>query len=249
MAVTIGTTEFSNLTAQPFGYEAAETNRGLTARQWTITGLLTPSEWISLTNTYNAWRNTRITEPDSVESGSVGTTIALTATGPGDETWTAVPCWFADPPSGEQAGGWLRVSVRLVHAADKLEVLTRQAEDSGASDSELPDLGTITIGTGTLQLNKPIESFNTGPTLALTPGGVHTISGPLVLEEQQNIEGRGLLADWQAILAWYAATVVVRPTTGAWFPVSIPTATVESRLVEGARINEYTVSLVRARVI
>jgi hypothetical protein len=250
MAVTIGATTFSNLTAQPFGYDSADTNKGYTAREWNVSGLVTPAEWISLTNGYNTWRNARINEPDSVEANSVGSTVNLTLLGAGSQQWTSVACWYADPPSATQSGSWLLVNIRLVHAAEKLQVLIKQKDEGEAeSEEELPDLGTITINGGTLKLTKPIDSFAQGPSLELTAGGVHFVSGPLVAEKLQDIEGTGLVGDWNAIRAWYEATIKAVPARGSWFPISVPSASVEKKLVGGVRIDQYTVSLVRAMVL
>lgn len=241
MSVTIGTATFSRLTAQPFGYDAANTERGLTARRWLVTGLMTPTEWLALTDVYNTWRDLRILEEDSATSGVVGSTVALTATGAGNESWTSVPCWFSTPPSAEQAGIWLRASVEVVDAAQKLQVLLQQEDGSATNDR--PDFGTITINGATLTLLKPIESYGSGPAIELTPGGVHYVTGPLVVYRIQDIEGLGTETDWGLIRAWYEAQIVAVPAIDSWFPISIPTASAERKIVDGNPVDEWTISL------
>jgi len=112
MTITIGGFTCQTLTAQPFGYEG-EARTGLTARTFQISGLLTPAQWQSLVSVYNTWRDTRITDADTLSSASVGTTVALTINANGLSV-TALACWFADAPSGEQAGAYINASLTLV---------------------------------------------------------------------------------------------------------------------------------------
>jgi hypothetical protein len=244
MAVTIGTASFPRLTAQPFGYLASNTTKGQTARRWVISGLLTPTEWIALTGVYNTWRNTRIDDPDSVSSNTVGTTIALTANGPANQTWTNVPCWFSDAPSGDQAGAWISASVELVHAAEQLAVLLKQQQDTATVDPEdLPNFGTYTLGGVTLTLTKPVESYGATPAMELTAGGTHYITGPLTPYLVHDISGTTTKAGWDGIRAWYEAEIQTYPSAGEWFPISFPTASAERKIVGGVATDVWTVSI------
>ena len=145
MAITIGGASFPNLTAQPFGYDETDTRAGKTARKWLVTGLLQPSEWLSLLSVYDTWRNTRINNEPTKTSGVVGHTVAFSGKGPSTQTWTNVACWFIGAPEAEQNGKYLAVSVELVDANQSLAVILKAKEEEESED--LPDLGGVTIGT------------------------------------------------------------------------------------------------------
>ena len=72
MSITIGAATFSRLTAQPYGYEETDTKSGQTARRWTVSGLMTPAEWLALLNVYDTWRNLKILEDPVTVTGVVG---------------------------------------------------------------------------------------------------------------------------------------------------------------------------------
>lgn len=250
MSVTIGAFEFPTLTAQPFGYEEGDTRLGLTARKWSIQGLLTPLEWLDLLTEYDTWRDLRIQDEPTEVSGVVGTTISLTGTGPGGQVWTAIPCWFVTAPQAEQSGAYLAVSVELVDAAQALEVLLRQKEkEEDATAEDLPDLGTVTLGAAVLKLLKPMETYAQGPQLELTASGVHYISGPLVVQSIRDIEGTTDPAGWAAVLAWYESQIVTTPAASAWFPISAPSASAESKIIDGVKTVQYTVSIQLGKVL
>lgn len=248
MSVTIGSSLFSNLTAQPFGYDESNTRQGLTARRWLITGLLTPNEWLALLAEYDTWRDLRIQDEDSKAANDVGTTISFTATGPGGQSWSNIACWFSSAPSAEQSGYYLNATVELIDANQALEVLLRE-DELADEESDAPTFGLITLGTTTLTLLKPKESYGEGPTVELTAGGVHFISGPNVVYKIRDIEGRTDAAGWAGILDWYEAEIVSSPSTNDWFPVSIPTVTTSNKIVDGVKTVEYVVSIQLGRII
>ena len=162
MSVTIGSFTCSALTAQPYGYAETDTQAGLTARKWILSGLLTKTQWTSLLTVYNSWRNTRINDEDTLKSRAVGTTVNVSATA-NDITVTSVPCWFLSAPSGEQAGAYINAQAEVVDAAEALTVLLAQEEKGVEREQALrPDLGTLTIGTTTLTLLKPKETYEIG---------------------------------------------------------------------------------------
>lgn len=127
MTVTIGSFTCNLLTVQPFGYEG-EARTGLTARTFQISGLLTAAQWQDLLSEYDAWRDTRINDQDTLLSESVGTTINLTTTPANGISVTSLPCWFVEPPSGDQTGTYVSANVLLVDAAEALEVILRERE-------------------------------------------------------------------------------------------------------------------------
>lgn len=246
VGLTIGTAAFPTLTAQPFGYEESSTREGRTARQWTITGLLTPSEWLTLVNVYQAWRDLRIEDEDTLTSGVVGTTINLSGKGPGGQTWTNVPCWFTSAPAAEQSGKYLSVSLTLVDANEALEVLLKEQE---VEDEDLPDFGTITLGTTTLTLKKPVDTYAQGPQAELTASGVHYITGPLVPVKIKDVEGTTTASGWNNIRTWYETTVSSIPAPNSLFPISAPVATAENKVISGIKTTVYTVTVQLVRVI
>lgn len=255
MAITIGSTTFSTLTAQPFGYEETDAKAGLTAQQWTVSGLLTPSEWLSLINSYNGWRNTRITDQDTTVSLVVGTTINFSGTGAGGAVWSNIPCWFSATPVGEQAGKYLSVSFSVVNAAEALQVIQKQKENEVATAIEdtQPDLGTYTINGVVLTLKSPIDGYAGGPTVNLTALGYNYISGPKVVQHQRNVEGYFDTATYpngvSSINSWYEGQVVSTPASSAYYPTSPPAWSAERVIVSGVTCTRYTVSITLQQVI
>ncbi len=239
--ITIGTAVFPTLTAQPFGYEETNTRAGQTARKWLVTGLLKPSEWLALLDVYDAWRDLRIEDEPTEKSGVVGTTINFSGKGPGTETWTSIACWFISAPSAEQSGAYLSASVELVDANEALEVVLKTEEES--EDEDLPDLGTITIGTTALKLLKPVDGYATSPSMELTATGTHYIQGALVPYKIKDVEGTTDSSGWDAIRTWYETEISAVPLATSYFPITAPSATAANKIVGGVTTVEYTVSI------
>lgn len=246
MAVQIDTATFPNLTAQPFGYDTASVTQGLSARRWTITGLLTPAEWIDLLDVYDTWRDIRIDEPDSVSNNSVGTTVSFSGAGAG-ETWTNVACWFFEAPQGEQSGGYIRATVSLIDANQALEVGIRSISISEEEETAaVYDYGTFTLNGAVITLTKPIDGYDSTPTVELTAGGNHFISGPRVVVRLKNIEGTTNLSGWNALKEWYEDTITAAaaPASGSYFPMTPPELTEIQTVVENTTtVDRYTVAL------
>jgi hypothetical protein len=243
MAITIGRTNFPTLTAQPFGYEETDTRAGQTARKWAITGLLKPSEWLDLLDEYDGWRDIRIDDEPTETSNVVGTTVAFSGDGPGGQSWTGVACWFITAPQAEQSGGYLSASVELIDANQALAVLLKAAEAEQEAGEDLPNLGTITIGTTTLTLLKPVDAYASSPTMELTATGTHLIQGALVPYNIRDVEGTTNSTGWTAIRAWYETQIRAVPTAGTYFPITSPSATAANKVVAGVTTVEYTVSI------
>lgn len=242
MAITIGSTSFPTLTAQPFGYEETNTRAGQTARKWLIAGLLKPSEWLDLLDEYDAWRDIRIDDEPTEASNVIGTTVAFSGAGPGDQSWTNIDCWFITAPQAEQSGAYLSASVELIDATQALAVLLKTEEDEAASE-DLPDLGTITVGSTVLTLLKPVDAYATSPTMELTATGTHYIQGAPVPYSIKDIEGTTNVAGWDAIRSWYEGQISATPGAGSYFPITSPTASAANKIVEGVTTVEYTVSI------
>lgn len=249
MTVTIGSFSTNRLTAQPFGYEG-EARTGLTARTFRISGLLTPAEWQTLVSEYNSWRSTRIQDQDTLLSGVVGTTIALTITTTNNLSVSSLACWFAEPPSGEQAGVYVSATVTLVDAAQALAVLLRQKEKERQSSEALtPNLGTVTLGSAVVTLTKPMETRQDGPSVALTATGVSYVTGPLAAHKVRQIEGYISSGTYSDLLSWYDTTIAAVPAATSWFPISAPTATAEVIISGGAKSTRYNVTLTALQIL
>lgn len=249
MTITIGAFSTNRLTAQPFGYEG-EARRGLTARTFTMSGLLTPAEWQTLVAEYNSWRSTRIQDADTLQSGVVGTTIGVTITSTNNLSVTGLACWFADPPSGEQTGRYVSATVVMVDAAQALQVLLREEEKSRQNSEALrPSLGTLTLGNVTVTLTKPMETFQDGPQVSLTASGKTLITGALKAHKVRQVEGYISNGVYSDLLAWYQSTTSGQPGAGTWFPIQPPTASAEVIISGGVKSTRYTVQLALVEVI
>ncbi len=262
---TIGAAQFPTLTAQPFAYDETDTRAGLTARKWILQGLLKPSEWVALLGVYDGWRNTRITDPDTLVSGTVGTTIALSGKGAGSQTWTSIACWFAAAPSGEQVGSYIATTIELVDAAQVLDVLLREQEKSRqSSESTLPSFGSWFIVTGspdkivpslaegetaaaTIVLKADPVTYQDGPQLGLTATGNHYIQGARTVTRVRRINGTTSSAGWAVIQTWYEEAAITA-IVNRWFPISAPSATAETIISNGVKSTSYTVTFDLAQI-
>lgn len=253
MTITIGAFSTNRLLAQPFGYEG-EARTGLTARAFTVSGLLSATEWQNLISVYNAWRDLRITDPDTLESGTVGNTVSLTISSTNGLSVTSLACWFTEAPQGEQAGPYIQATAVLVDANQALQVILREKEKNDSTTKDLPNLGTVTLtrGSGTspiITLTKPMETRQDGPNVALAATGVSYITGPLAAHKVRQIEGyisTGTLAD---VLSWYDETIAAVPTATSWFPVAAPESTAEVVVEGGVKSTRYNVTLRAVQII
>ena len=249
MTVTIGSFSTNALLVQPFGYEG-DARDGLTARTFRINGLLTSAEWQALISEYNTWRGTRITDADTLSSGTVGTTVNLTISSTNNLSVSSLACWFAEPPAGEQAGVYVSATVTLVDAAQALAVLLRSKEKERQSSEALtPNLGTVTLGSAVVTLTKPMETRQDGPSVALTATGVSYVTGPLAAHKVRQIEGYISSGTYSDLLSWYDTTIAAVPAATSWFPISAPTATAEVIISGGAKSTRYTVSLTALQIL
>jgi hypothetical protein len=249
MNITIGTfTANCLITDQPFGYQGDAIN-GLTAREWTITGLLTRAQAATLIGVYDTWRTARITDADTFSSASVGTTVSLTINS-GIASVTALPCWFTSAPKSQAVGVYESVSVTLVDAAQALAVELRTREKSRqATEAEIPSLGTQALGSCTLTLITPPDTYQDGPQLALTPAGNHRVTGPRLATRVRVLEGYTDATGWTNLRSWYETTVAASPAAASLFPIAPPTATAEVIVSGGVKTTRYTASVTVAEVI
>lgn len=244
MTITIGSFSCSQLAAQPFGYEG-DPRQGLTARTFRVSGLLTAAQWQSLISVYNTWRDARIQDEDTIASESVGTTVSLTITSTNGLTVTNLPCWFAEPPSGDQAGPYINASAVLVDAAQALAVLLRAEEkNKQREDAEVTlDIGTLTFGITTIKLTAPAKTRRDGPQVALTATGASYVTGPLVAHNVRQVQGYIIDGTYNGLLDWYDTTISSVPSKGTWFPVEPPSATAEPIVEDGVKSTRYNVQM------
>ena len=244
MSVTISGLQIKNLTAQPFGFTDDDVSLGLSARKWSVSGLLNQTELGSFNGVYETWLGNRQGDGDSIATNSVGSTVALSFSANGLSA-SGVACWFVSAPSYAQVGAYVELNVELVDATQALNVAKKRLEKSVAADDALkPDLGTITLGTTVVTLTESAETLDDLPTLERTAGGFPYIEGPLTSSAVLNITGTvANEAAFNTLRNWVATTVQSTPSTGDWFPTSAPTASVETTVVSGVVTEVWTVSL------
>ena len=254
MTITIGSFSCNALTAQPFGYEG-DARSGLTARQFRVSGLITPAQWQALVSEYNTWRNLRISDEDTLSSGTVGTTVNLTVSSVNGLSVTNLNCWFTEPPSGDQAGSFISATATLVDASQALAVLLREQEKQRqGSEALVPSLGTVTLtrvsGTSpVITLTKPMATRQDGPNVALTAAGTSYVTGALAAHKVRQIEGHISTGSFDDVLSWYDETIAAIPSAGTWFPISPPSASAEVIVSGGVKSTRWSVSLTALQII
>jgi hypothetical protein len=247
--VTLGTFTTDSLTAQPYTYEG-DARTGLTARTYRLSGLLTASQWSTLRSNYDTWRNARIQDADTIASGTVGSTINLTINSANGISISSVACWFTEAPTGEQVGSYINATATLVNAADALQVALRTIEkDTSAQDGKLPSLGTVTLGSATVTLTKPLDTRQDGPNVALTAGGTSYVTGALTAHKVRQIEGIITSGTFADVLSWYDTTIASVPASTSWFPISPPVPTAEVTVTAGVKATRYSVSLTALQIL
>ena len=242
MTLTIGAFSTNALTAQPFGYEG-DARQGLTARKWTISGLVTKAQWVALCSEYDTWRNARIADTDTLLSGTVGSTVSFTGTGFG-QSWSAVSCWFTAPPSATPAGIYLDANAELVDATQALQVLLREQEKQRqSSEALIPSFSTITLGTVTVTPLEPPDGYSDTPQPQLSAGGRHYFTGPLWATATRRVRAHGNAPDDASLRSGCEAQTATRPASGVWYPVNFPTPAAEVIITGGAKSTRYTVEI------
>jgi len=243
MSVTIDGLTISNLTAQPLSYEATNVRTGLAARQWEVSGLLDTTQLATFSGVWETWLGDRQNDGADLIDG-VGSTVALSFSANG-LTASNVACYFTDTPQYQQVGAYVQLTTTLIDANQALNVQKLALEKSVAlGDALNPDLGTITLGTVVITLTKSAETLDDMPTLERTAGGFPYIKGPLRSSAVRNITGTVVNeAAFNTLRNWVATTVQSTPSTNDWYPISAPTASVETTMVNGVIVEKWSVSL------
>ena len=248
MTVTINGTTFANLRSVPLKYDADNLSAGLSARRWEYIGLLTPAEFTSLTNIYQGWRNSKITEDDPAESLVQGTTVTVTVTGTGGAT--AVNCWFDSAPVGTALGKFIEVNFGVVDAAEKVEVLSKLKEEAD-EDTDAEDiatiLGTYTYGGVAIKLVKPKDTFRQSYESQLTLSGKTYISGSFIAENLIIVDGFFDSDDEPTgvadINAQYEIDATGTLSPGDYVPIAPPDFGAEAILKQGVTVIRYSVTI------
>ncbi len=246
MTVTIGALTIQKLAVVAAPYDEVDTRQGVAVRAWDIEGILDAPDAAAVSNSFETWLATRVTENDSLLAGTTGTTVAFTGAF-GGRSWSNVATWWDAAPSVVPAGIKFRVSFRLVHAADALAALLRGEELSRERDDALaPTFSSITVGGVALTIVQEPEGRDEGPTVTTAATGTDLIEGPLRRVRIRNISGYGTNAgrtDFDTLLTWYDTTVATRPAAGTWFPISPPTAEPQVIVSGGVKSTRYLISL------
>lgn len=250
MSVTIASLTLNRLQAQPLIYNEVDVIAGNTSRAWEIQGLVTGAEWLSLLSIYNTWRDAKIDEQSPRISKVQGTTVSFSGTGFGGQTWSNVPCWFQAAPKGDQVGAYISVTFSLIDAAQSIESFIK-AEADAAIDSATGAInyGTITLGGVVITLTQYPDIFLSSPTLELSAGGKHYVTGPLTVVEGKSIEGEIPATSVATLRSWYSSTISASPVVGQYYPISAPEFTAFNKLVNGSTVLYYTVTLTVATVL
>lgn len=114
---------------------------------------------------------------------------------------------------------------------------------------DIPDLGSVTVGTCTIKLLKPMATYSDGPQVSMAASGTSLITGALKAHETRRIEGILTSGTYDTLVSWYGTTVLSTPAAGAWFPTVPPTGTAEKFLVNGAVATRYSVSLELKKIV
>ena len=248
MSVTIGGVVLKNLQAQPLGYDVTAVTGGVTARQWTIQGLVTGAEWVSLLGVYDTWRNLKIGQDPPAISKVVGATVSFSGTGYGGQTWTSVGCWFNAAPSGVQAGSMVSLSFGLVDAAQALEVVLKQLSDDEVAEQDI-DYGSINLGGVNVKHLEDPDIFVDAPGVDLTAGGNHYATGPVVVSEGLNIRGEIIGTAKTDLRNWYRDTAQANPVGGQYFPISPPVFRGVNKIVNNTTVLYYEVTLSLVKIL
>lgn len=234
MTVTLGSLTFQSLQAQPYGYSEVDTVAGLAPRRWSIEGLLKPSDWLTLLGIFEAWRDSRKGDQDTLSSLAVGATVNFSGTAAG-KTWSNVACWFTSAPSGDAAGAYISASFELIDATQALEALKREQERSvEAEDVEAAINGTYTVGGVTLTLLENPDGYGWYPEGERSASGTMVLSGPIGVIRSKKLNGYTDETGWSDLRTWYEAKALTYPTSGDWYPIKPPEMTRRRVLVNGA---------------
>lgn len=237
---------FPNITAHPLTFDATDVRRGRVAEALALSGVLTVAETNTLKGIWQAWRDARLPQEAPERTGTVGATVAVTASGPG-YSWSSRAAWFSEAPSFEAAGGYVKVAITLVDANQALAVLLRELEES-EEEQEALNLGTLSFGGAVVNLTARPDTFDGLPTAELSPAGAHVITGSLAVIEQREVRGWVTAADLPTLESWVKTTVATRPSPAAWFPTAWSTPTARLKRNAGTVSTVYDVSFTVTKI-
>jgi hypothetical protein len=243
ITISYGGTSFTfpNITEHPYGYEEGDVRRGRSVRRWQVNGIVRPADAAVVTGIFEAWSAAKFSEDDPIRTGTVGATVAFSGSSPGYTWSTPVPCWFVGAPSLPLAGAYVRLSFTLADAAQSLAALLRQGEEE-AEQFDALGLGTRTFGGAVVYLTADPSDLIDLPSVSLSPGERHIISGPLTPTEIERIQGYVTAAHKTTLETWLKTTTATSPATGAWFPIEWTQPVIRRRANAGTIANFYDVA-------
>jgi hypothetical protein len=141
----------------------------------------------------------------------------------------------------------LENTAQITALASRLTTLrdSRQLKElyEKALAEDLPNFGTQTLGSATIQLIAPPDSRSNTPSFELTATGNAMITGPLKPIKTREINGFLTSGTSASVLAWYDSAVSAKPAAGSLFPAGPPSFEVESILVAGAKGSRTNVTI------
>jgi hypothetical protein len=242
MSATLGSLQITRLVSQPFGYESSRVYRGLTARRWDISALMTRTQWALLDTTYRNWAALKAAEGDPAETGVVGATLAFSCSGFG-QTWTNIPVWFLTAPSAAQRGIFVLAQFSVVHAAEQLAILLAEADESDSGSDDEVEYGTLAVAGVTLRLLQNPDEYEDGPKASPTATDTDLIEGSVPRQVRKIRGWTNSQANWETIRDWYPGAAAARPSAGQWWPVEPPTMVRDRKRVDGTMTDRWIVSL------
>lgn len=242
MPIAIGANTYNYQITQPIAYEG-EAKDGLTSRKFEVSVFIEADEFAGAIAAYDAWRNTRIAEPDTFSSGVVGTTVSLSGNFDG-VVISGLPCWyFTAPQEIEKIGGYYTVKFSLIDANQYLQVLLKSKEKQRqATEADKPNLGTFDLGGTIVTLLQRAEGYENLPQAELTMAGNLHITGPRAAVRVKNIKAYTDQAGIEAIETWIENQVVASLGSGDLLPVSWGQPEAEVIVSGGAKITRYTIT-------
>ena len=249
MSITIDTLTIKALKQLPFSH-SGDALKGRTARTWPVQAVLTPADWLALNEIYLDWRDLRISDPDTLLSASIGTTVNCSGSFHG-MSWSNVPAWFTQAPQPTAIGAMVGVSFELIDANQQLAVLLKEREkdENSKNEEDQAIFGNYTLGTVIINLTETPDTDKDGPTIELAGTGTHVIRGPLTTTKVKQIRGWTEATGADAtIRTWYRNIITTTPAKDSWYPVTVPDITWKPTIKNGVRITRYEVSVELAQI-
>lgn len=242
---------FPNLAQHPLAFEGGDVQRGRAVEALQPSGLLLKTQADDLLNLFRSWRAAKLTEEAPERTGTVGAVVLVTARGPGysgASAWTNRAAWISAIEKPQQVGPFTRVGLTLVDATQALAVALRELEEA-EEEQEALSLGTLTLGSATINLTARPESIEGLPQLELSPAGAHVITGNLATVDTKEVRGWVTAANLSSLETWVKTTAgTPSPAANTWFPTSWSAPVARLKRNAGVVSTVYDVSFTIAKI-